>query len=423
MFWIRRFGRWLLEAWDLAALLVTATVLTLLGILGSPKPEQLGSATLGVLTLMAATQLRTRRDLVRASREPTEIMLSDFPPTLARDRADATSYLYVGVSMVRTIHSSTKDIRDIIGSGGRVRLMVLDPDVPGLVEGASQPSDEETSWQLRRRIQSALREIQFLNDSIGGGIEVRTTNSVPRVSINSIDPHSRRGRIVVQHYEYRAQKEASPILSLSASMGAWYDHFRDEAERMWEDGQQWPAPPLESIRKRATTSSNYSLEADLDLALAAASDVTLVGVTRHQFLTDRFPRLQERIDEGMTLRVLLPKPGSVCADTARESYRADREVDIDSVIQQSVRLVANLASMQPERVSLFFTDAPLVQSSIAIDVDFDRFSSGIIFAKLHTYRTTMKPSLILTPGSGELFSMACMDIRSRIDQSQRVDLE
>lgn len=38
----------------------------------------------------------------------------------------------------------------------------------------------------------------------------------------------------VQHYEYHPHGDAAPVFTLEPSDGGWYQHFVDEAERLWD---------------------------------------------------------------------------------------------------------------------------------------------------------------------------------------------
>jgi hypothetical protein len=79
-----------------------------------------------------------------------------------------------------------------------------------------------------------LTELSELQTSFPKNLEVRLAPFLTTVGVNAFDPYQADGAVYVQHYEYVAPAEASPIYRLLPSDGYWYQHQLAEFERMWD---------------------------------------------------------------------------------------------------------------------------------------------------------------------------------------------
>jgi hypothetical protein len=155
------------EYLDLYILGVTALAFTVLGILGVYGIRTLSSIILALLAILAFSQIRSRKqvsDMVRLQgSDPFSIFRRDFPDDAARRRANASTLLLIGVSMARTVQSGSRtDLRSMLLSGGRIRVLVLNPDNDELVQAASR-RQSLTPDGMRRRIQNTLDELAELH--------------------------------------------------------------------------------------------------------------------------------------------------------------------------------------------------------------------------------------------------------------------
>jgi hypothetical protein len=66
-----------------------------------------------------------------------------------------THYLFTGESMARLIQTGRDDIRRIMCEGGHVRVLLLDPDDPGLLRAADRTGER----LLEGRIRNTLKEL------------------------------------------------------------------------------------------------------------------------------------------------------------------------------------------------------------------------------------------------------------------------
>ncbi|GAB1821481.1 hypothetical protein [Herbidospora sp. RD11066] len=219
---------------DLYLLALVALVFTVLGSVGLAETSVLISVTLAVLALLAFSQIKSRRqvaDLVADHR----LLRDDFPADLAARRARARDYLFIGRSMARTSNTMRFELRRILENGGRVRVLIADPDNDAVITAvALHSAGGADPALLAGRIRGVLAELDQIRST--GRLEIRLAGFVPSMGLQIIDGVY----ICAQRFEHRPAAESGPILALEPRDGAWFHRFAAEAERMWDDGTPWP---------------------------------------------------------------------------------------------------------------------------------------------------------------------------------------
>lgn len=227
---------------DLYLLAVVGLAFTVLGITGLVGLDKLASAVLALLAILAFSQIKSRKLIqqINRARAGSVPLRAEFPPDLIDRRAAASDILLVGLTMTRTVQGMRTDLPGILKSGGRVRVLVLDPaDEALMVVADRQRSHPQGVEQLRARIRTTLDDLTAVRERHGGRVEIRVLSSIPSAGYNCLDAHKPNGVICVQHYEFHPEGEAGPIVVLSKEDAPWYRHFADEAERLWESGTEW----------------------------------------------------------------------------------------------------------------------------------------------------------------------------------------
>jgi hypothetical protein len=225
---------------DLWLLVCAAGLFTVLGIIDVAGPSALSSAVLALLALLAVAQVRSRREVAEIARsqqiEPTALLLDQWPADLAERRNAARDVLLIGTTMARTIQTYRSHLGVALAAGGRVRVLVLDPDIHDRLE-QTWPVERHFLPGGRRRIENTLAELADIQASAPpGSLEVRIAPFWLGAGFNVLDPATPRGFIVFQYYEFGGSGEPAPIIALSADDGRWYQHFLSQAERMWAAG-------------------------------------------------------------------------------------------------------------------------------------------------------------------------------------------
>ncbi|MFC3896850.1 DUF5919 domain-containing protein [Lentzea rhizosphaerae] len=228
---------------DLYLLAVVGLVFTVLGITGLVGLDKLASAVLALLAILAFSQIKSRKltQQINRARAGSVVLRAEFPPDLIDRRAAASDVLLVGLTMTRTVQGMRTDLPGILKSGGRVRVLVLDPADEALMVIADRQRShpQEDVERLRRRIRTTLEDLAAVRERHDGRLEIRVLSSMPPAGFNCLDVHKPNGVVCVQHYEFHPEGEAGPIVVLSKEDAPWYRHFAGEAERLWESGADW----------------------------------------------------------------------------------------------------------------------------------------------------------------------------------------
>ena len=398
------------EYLDLYILGVAALTFTILGFVGVADVKALASVTLALLAVLAYSQIRTRRhvaEIARAQRsDPLSVFETKFPDDLEGRRGSASSILLIGLSMTRTVQGGSLTVlRQMLTSGGKIRVLVVDPTDDALVRAASAHRPQGTADRLKRRIEATLKELADLRDATGGDVEIRVASFVPPMGINAIDVGSPDGLIVLQHYEHRPAREPAPIITMRPADGSWYQHFASEAERLWDDGTPWPLAPVEALRRSARPLFKEEFGPELELSMSQARELLITGVARNTLIVSRYNKFETWLKKGCSIRVLLIEPTSDAVVAAAKRYYAERSPDSTrDRILHTLRLLAELKRTTDGDLSVRLAAHPLAMGVIAVDASPGaRCDATALFAEYYTYQALGEPKFVLQPNDGQWF--------------------
>ncbi|CRK58283.1 hypothetical protein [Alloactinosynnema sp. L-07] len=229
---------------DLYILATVAILFTILGAAGISDVKTLSSVVLGLLAWLALSQIKSRRQLDQLSGaqrpNPSALLQPEFPPDLIARRAASFDILLIGLTMTRTVQGMRSDFPAILTAGGRIRVLVLDPDDDALMATADRRMAHSLgAGRVRQRILTTLDDMTALRARMEGRLEVRVLSIIPSAGFNCLDVTSPRGFVCVQHYEFQPTADAGPIITLEPKDGRWFQHYVAEAERMWEAAKPW----------------------------------------------------------------------------------------------------------------------------------------------------------------------------------------
>jgi len=343
------------ENLDLYVLAVVALLFTVLGVTGVSDVKTLSSVVLGLLAVLAYSQLRARKQLQLIRREHSAgsatVLRRDFPRDLIERRTNASDVLLVGLTMTRTVQGMRSDFPAILRNGGRVRVLVLDPtDESLMVSAVRQRSFSQGVEYLRQRVHTTLHDLTMIREHVGGRLQIRVLSSIPTAGFNCVDVTKSSGLVCVQHYEFHPEGEAAPIMSFTVDDMPWYTHFAAEAERLWDAGIEW------------------------------------------------LNKLEARLRDGQVMRFLLVDPSSSAVDIAAERYYAHRSGDTARErIRASLGLLSELKKLTGGNLSVRLTDYPLTTGLIAVNPG---SVSAALFVEYYTYQARGEPKFAMRPEDG-----------------------
>ena len=411
--WVKRFAVRIVsdEYLDLYILAVAALTFTILGFVGIADAKVLASVTLALLALLAYSQIRSRRhvaDIAAGQRsDPLSIFQTVFPGELETRRGSASSLLLIGMTMARTVQGGSLTVlRQVLRSGGKIRVLLIDPTDDALMRAASEHSQRGyTADRFKRRVDSTLEELAILQDATNGDLEIRVAPFVPHMGINAIDVGNPNGLIVLQHYEHRSVGESAPVFSLKPADGFWYEHFAAEAERLWQDGTPWPLASAVAVERSPRPSFKKEFGPELDLSMDKAQELLITGVTRNTLITSSYHKFEDRLRNGCRIRLLLMEPTSDAIVVAAERYYADRSPDsIRERVRHTLRLLAEVKRSTGGDLSVRLTSHPLAMGVIAVDGSPDiRSEASALFVEYYTYQAPGEPKFVLQPADSQWF--------------------
>lgn len=399
------------EYLDLYILGFAALIFTVLGFVGVASINVLTSVTLALLAVLAYSQIRSRRNLGELARsqrsDPWSVFQTDFAADVESRRGSASSLLLIGMSMARTVQAGSLTVlRQMLASGGKMRVLVVDPTDEGLVRAAyDQRRPHGTAERMRRRIVATLDELTDLREATGGDVEIRVASFIPPMGMNVIDLGSPNGVVLLQHYEHRPPREPAPIFTLRPSDGFWYEHFAAEAERIWDDGVPWPLDPAEAPRRHPRPSFKDEFGPDLVASMNIARDLLITGVARNTLIITNYSKFEDWLRQGCRIRVLLIEPSCDAVVVAAERYYAERSPDsLRDRIRQALLYLVALKRMTDGDLTVRLIAHPLAMGAIAVDATpGSRSQATALFLEYYTYQARGEPKFVLQPKDGLWF--------------------
>jgi Domain of unknown function (DUF5919) len=395
------------EYLDLYILCLVALVFTVLGFVDVVRSAALAAITLALLALLAFSQIRSRRhiaDIARAQHsDPLSIFRTEFPDDVDSRRGSASNLLLIGTTMSWAVRN--RSLRQMLQSGGKMRILVIDPTDEHLIRVTSKHMPHGMSEErLRQRLETTLDELADLR--AGGDMEIRVARFAPHMSISAIDIDRPDGLIVLQHYEHRPVGRSAPIFALKPADGAWYLHFARDAERQWADGIPWPLAPAEALRRSARPLFKAEFGPELELGMSKAQDLLITGVTRNALLTSKYHKFEDWLRNGCRIRILLTDPSSDAIVVAAERHYVERSPDSSRErVRHTLRLLAELKRVTDGDLSVRLTTHPLATGMIAVNGSPDsRSETSALFVECYPYQAPgEEPEFVLQPSDRPWF--------------------
>ncbi|MFB6720357.1 hypothetical protein ACFCV3_09370 [Kribbella sp. NPDC056345] len=389
------------DNFDLWLLTAAAGVFTVLGIVNVAEAEVLSSAILALLAALAIAQIRSRRLVAEIAdrSQPAEILRRDFPDDLARRRAEADDVLLIGIAMARTVQAARDDFHRALVRGARLRVLVVDPTDDVLVGQAAMHRPAGRAALLSQRIMTTIEELEELKASTQGNLEIRVAPFVPPIGVNLIRSRD-AASVTVQQPELRPASEPGPIMHFAESDGGWFSFYAQQAERLWEAGATWPLPPSRRLRTMARPAFVQSFGPELTNSMKAATELFVTGVARNTLLVENYTEFERWLRRGCTIRMLLIEPSSAAVEVAAERYYAERSpASTRSRIEQSLRLLSELATTTGGALEVRLTRHPIPLGVVAVDAALDRRTEySALFVEYYTYQAEGEPKFVLQPG-------------------------
>jgi hypothetical protein len=166
---------------------------------------------------------------------------------------------------------------------------------------------------------------------------------------------------------------------------------------------------FEELRRSFTRSIDDILlkefPATLDEDFDSGKEIWLVGVTLRKFVAGKYIRIEEKLQKGHSIKILLVHPEGAAVELASSRYYAEINRDFNktsSAIRDSLQTFCSLHKIAPDKVEIRTTQNPLTFGAIAVDLE---SSSGVLYLEHFPFRTVSgaMPKVVFRVGDGQWY--------------------
>lgn len=160
-------------------------------------------------------------------------------PPLASYFEKADDVRMSGVVLQRTIRDNISVLERQLRDGAAIRVILIDPEG----EAARRIANPETNFPLEHLKSNSAVTLQHLKwlaelPAREGSVELRYMEEEPYFNIIAVDSDKEYGVILVEFYPQRWTHGGRPRIELTSQRdGYWFGYFRDQFDRLWEDGK------------------------------------------------------------------------------------------------------------------------------------------------------------------------------------------
>jgi hypothetical protein len=230
---------------DLYLTLIISIVVGIIGILGYAQ-DHIPSLTLAVLALLTFSGLKSRHqtnqlynklDIEKSKTVTLDNLFSPRPKGIESKLLGAKSICHNGISLVGTSNSRLGLLSKCLENGGKVQLILLDPESQALEVAAKRFHKHQDCRRLKKEVEHALDNFKSLHTSNHDNFKIHLMSSVPPYSIWLIDDNEPTAEIFVGLYPYRDDYE--PWLRLFPYKDTdMYEFFRNQFRLMWDYSEE-----------------------------------------------------------------------------------------------------------------------------------------------------------------------------------------
>ncbi|WP_019930779.1 hypothetical protein [Nocardia sp. BMG111209] len=232
--------------------------MTVLSVIGSLSVKDQLSAALGLLAVLALTYVSDRLLVLLDIRREIEQVRGHIqnPAVLRRWQEsepfdnfvrNASEVLVIGLTKAGSLTEGPGRLANLVKSGCRVRIAVLDLREPSLAQ-VTAAATTHTAERLVADFDvfvSTVRAVrQQLSAKENQHLEVRCYGCIPTMAGVFVRRASARSALVY-FYPYMTDPGDRPAIALYAeSDKQWLDFFFEHGDLLWKDIQQFPDPTI-----------------------------------------------------------------------------------------------------------------------------------------------------------------------------------
>jgi hypothetical protein len=153
---------------------------------------------------------------------------------------DARQMDFLGLSLMGLASTYGSFLLKKAKSGCKLRFVVVDPGSQAVSTVVGFGLKEDAMFR-KRDIEHAVQRLQPILET--GNAELRFAPVAPPFSLVVTNPGELGGKVTVELYGYKVALSDRPHFVLAQdSNRIWYDHFKDQFDRLWRDSRPHEVP-------------------------------------------------------------------------------------------------------------------------------------------------------------------------------------
>ncbi|NLV25005.1 MAG: hypothetical protein GXY54_09525 [Deltaproteobacteria bacterium] len=204
--------------------------------------DMVPSLTLAILAMVVIILFGTRRRIDELAGRLSEgrAFLVPRRPDLEERLRNARTVSINGITLAGTSAQLLAVLKDCFTRGGRVRLLLMDPDHHALEIAGFRFYKHQDQEKLRREVRHALDNFETLLPCrrTPEDCQIGLLPTLPPYGIWLIDADTPKAEIWVEVYSFKDVTQ--PTFHLLPNRDeVWFEFFRQQFERMWESRIPW----------------------------------------------------------------------------------------------------------------------------------------------------------------------------------------
>jgi len=231
---------------DLYLTVLASLGIAVLNIFGFAPSNLIESITLAVLGLLAFSALRNRHEfeetVEKLVNSQKHSLLEEVPPTFKSDIEASRSLIMVGASLGNTITVYQPLLERKAQKGDIIKVLLVHPEGAAPEMAASRALLDPGGTKLKFRINTSIETMCHIKSLAPNNTEIRTIQNPLSYSafLINYDSSASQGILYLENYPYKSPVPYVPKQVFHEHDGQWYEFFKSEVLRLWENGTDWP---------------------------------------------------------------------------------------------------------------------------------------------------------------------------------------
>ncbi len=167
---------------------------------------------------------------------PNNILLEGYPSDYGKTLGRAQKLWITGLNLSRFYPNRVKYLEEVTRHGGNINAMLLSSNSDAIKYAAQQECgpDGKVPAYLNS-INDAHDRLRKLRQSYPNQVHIKTVDYPLTFGLDAVDIESENGLIYVTYYPLYSEEGDKPILALKPRQSHWYEFYKGQIEKHWEE--------------------------------------------------------------------------------------------------------------------------------------------------------------------------------------------